>query len=140
MTAPDWQAELAVGACRAGRLLALAGLGLALVALAVLACRTTAPVWQTVVWSGVVLAVLPGLYLGARIEMDLGLFDRLSRMSSDAVEALPALDAALAELDSDVQSGRDLGQRVAGLFRLVRRLGGLVVVQIGLALLAVWLG
>lgn len=136
----DWQAELAVGACRAGRLLALAGLGLALLALAVLACRATASVWQTVVWSGVVLAAVPGLYLGARIEMDRGLFQRLSRMSSGAVEALPALDAALAELNPSTRPGRDLGERVGGLFRLVRRLGGLVMLQMGLALLAAWLG
>ena len=61
-----WQSELAVGASRAGRLLALAALAYALLALAVLAFSNTS-FWASLLWSGVVLVALPALYLGTRI-------------------------------------------------------------------------
>ena len=135
-----WQSELAVGACRAGRLLAFAALTYALLALAVLAF-TASPLGVALLWSGVALTALPALYLGTRIEIDHSLFLRLARMPSDNPEPLGDLDSALAELNLTVSahSGRPLVVRVAGLLKLVRSLGGCVALQTTLSLLAVWL-
>ena len=135
-----WQSELAVGACRAGRLLAFAALAYALLALAVLAFSAS-PLGVALLWSGVALTALPALYLGTRIEIDHSLFLRLARMPSDNPEPLADLDSALAELNLTVSahSGRPLVVRVAGLLKLVRSLGGCVALQTTLSLLAVWL-
>ena len=140
MSTHTWQSELAVGACRAGRLLALATLGYALLALAVLAFANP-PYGSTWLWSSVILASLPALYLGTRIEIDHSLFIRLAHTPDVNNEPIAELDAALTELNLSVSahSGRPLVARVANLLRLVRGLGGFVALQTSLALLAVWL-
>ncbi len=140
MNTHAWQSELAVGASRAGRLLALAALAFALLALAVLAFAST-PLWVGLFWSGVVLMALPALYLGTRIEIDHALFLRLARIPDVSPEPLAELDAALAELNLSASShaGRPLVARISKLLKLVRRLGWCVALQTGLALLAVWL-
>jgi len=140
MSTHTWQSELAVGACRAGRLLAYAALSYALLALVVLAFATltSGSLW---LWSGVIVASLPALYLGARIEIDHSLFIRLAHTPDVNNEPLAELDIALTELNLSVSahSGRPLVARVASLLRLVRGLGGFVALQTGLALVAVWL-
>ena len=135
-----WQSELAVGASRAGRLLALAALAYALLALAVLAFSSTS-FWVSLFWSGVVLMALPAFYLGTRIEIDHTLFMRLARIPNVSPEALGDLDRALAELNlsASTQSGRPLVTRISGLFKLVRGLGACLALQTTLALSAVWL-
>lgn len=140
MSTHTWQSELAVGACRAGRLLALAALAYALLALAVLAFVSTLP-GNALLWSGVIFLSLPALFLGTRIEIDHSLFLRLARIPDVSPEPLAELDAALMELNpsASAHSGRPLVARVASLLRLARSLGGLVALQTVLALLAVWL-
>ena len=140
MNSHAWQSELAVGASRAGRLLALAALAYALLALAVLALSTT-PLLSALLWSGVVLMALPALYLGTRIEIDHALFLRLAHIPDVSPEPLGELDMALAELNMSASAltGRPLVVRIAGLFKLVRTLGGCIALQTVLALCAVWL-
>ena len=140
MNTHAWQSELAVGASRSGRLLALAALAYALLALAVLAFATT-NLWVALFWSGVVLMALPALYLGTRVEIDHSLFQRLAQLQDVDTEPLGTLDKALAELNLSVSSnsGRPLVARIARLLKLVRRLGACVALQTVLALMAVWL-
>ncbi len=140
MNAQAWQSELAVGASRSGRLLALAALTFALLALAILAFTTT-NLWVALLWSGVVLMALPALYLGTRVEIDHSLFQRLASMQEIDSDPLSSLDKALAELNLSVSSnsGRPLVARIARLLKLVRRLGACVALQTVLALMAVWL-
>ncbi len=135
-----WQSELAVGASRAGRLLAFAALAYALLALAILAFAV-ASLWSMLLWSGVVVMALPALYLGTRIEIDHALFLRLAHIPDVSPEPLGELDLALSELNlsASSQSGRSLVTRILGLLRLVRRLGGCVTLQTVLALCAAWL-
>jgi len=140
MNTVDWQSELAVGACRAGRLLAMATLAFALLALWVLSFAHTS-ILGALLWSCVALSTVPGLYLGARIELDRGVFLRLIQIPENDQASVRALDVALDDLNlvSLDQTSRSLAKRVKGLFRLVRSLGGLVILQISLSLLAVWL-
>ena len=140
MSTYAWQSELAVGASRAGRLLALAALAYALLALAVLAFSNTS-LWVSLFWSGVVLMALPAFYLGTRIEIDHALFLRLARIPNVSPEALGELDMALSALNlgASTQPGRPLAARISGLFKLLRGLGACVALQTVLALSAVWL-
>lgn len=139
MNPQAWQLQLALGACRAGRLLVLASLACALFALALLTCQAgpESPM-ACALWSLVVLAVLPALYLGARLELDRGLFQRLADTQDAGDDSLAALDQALAGLGWKVTDGssRPLADRVGGVGRLAKRLGGLVTVQIGAMLTA----
>ena len=140
MNTHAWQSELAVGASRAGRLLALAALAYALLAQAALAF-TNAPLWPALLWSGVAFIALPALYLSIRIEIDHALFQRLAHIPDISPEPLSELDLALStlHLSASSQSGHPLVARVSGLFKLVRKLGGLIALQTLLALCAVWL-
>jgi len=140
MNTHAWQSELAVGASRAGRLLALAALAYSLLALAVLAF-TTVPLWPMLLWTGVVVMALPALYLGIRIEIDHALFLRLAHIPDVSPEPLSELDQALStlHLSASSQSGRPLVTRVSGLFKLVRKLGGCIALQTTLGLCAIWL-
>ena len=140
MNTHAWQSELAVGASRSGRLLALAALGYALLALVVLAFAT-APLIASLLWSVVALVALPALYLGTRIEIDHALFLRMAHIPDVSPEPLGELDMALAELNlsASAQMGRPLVVRIAGLLSLVRRLGACIALQTLLALAAVWL-
>ena len=140
MNTHAWQSELAVGASRAGRLLAFAALVYALLAQAVLAF-TNAPLWPALLWSGVAFMALPALYLSIRIEIDHALFQRLAHIPDVSPEPLAELDAALAELNlsASAHAGRPLVARISKLLKLVRRLGWCVALQTGLALAAVWL-
>lgn len=140
MNTHAWQSELAVGASRAGRLLALAAVAYSLLALAVLAF-TAVPLWPMLLWSSVVVMALPALYLGIRIEIDHALFLRLAHIPDVSPEPLSELDQALStlHLSASSQSGRPLVARVSGLFKLVRKLGACIALQTTLGLCAVWL-
>lgn len=139
MSPQSWQLQLALGACRAGRLLAAASLACTLFALAMLAGQAV-PGHGTarVLWSLSVLAVLPALYLGVRLELDRSLLQRLADAQDAAVDDLGSLDQALAELGWKVKGGthRPLTDRVGGVFGMAKRLGGVVVVQFGAMLAA----
>jgi hypothetical protein len=142
MTPQAWQLQLALGACRAGRLLAAASLACALFALAMLAVQTPAGMAARVLWSLAVLAALPALYLDVRLELDRGLFQRLADTGAASGDDLAALDRAMVELGLVAGGGatRTLADRASGVFRLARRLGGLVGVQVVLLLVVAWVG
>lgn len=141
MTAQTWQLHLALGACRAGRLLAAASLACALFALVMLVGHTTSGPVARALWTLAVLAVLPALYLGTRLELDRGLFRRLAD-AGDAGGELADLDRAMAELGLAAKVGteRPLAHRAGGVFRLAQRLGALVAMQVLVLLAAAWMG
>lgn len=133
MSPRAWQLQVALGACRAGRLLTAASLACTLFALAMLAGQAGQGFGiARVLWSLAVLAVLPALYLGVRLELDRALFQRLAEVQDANGDALAALDRGLAELGWKLEEGnlRPLSDRVRGVFRLVARLGGVVGVQL----------
>lgn len=138
MTPEAWQLQLALGACRAGRLLALACLVFALYGLHMLIGPVALPVPVLCVIA--VLAVLPGLYLAMRLEIDRGLFQRLAERLDTIGDDLATLDCALAELGlkKETDIPRSLPDRVTGVFRLTKALGVVVAVQaVSLSLIAV---
>lgn len=140
MTPQAWQLQLALGACRAGRLLATASLACALFALAMLAVQAPAGLAARALWSLAVLAALSALYLGVRLELDRGLFQRLADTGDASSDDLAALDRAMVELGLVAGGGatRALADRTSGVFRLARRLGVVVGVQVVLLLVAAW--
>lgn len=142
MTPQAWQLQLALGACRAGRLLAAASLVCALFALVMLAAHATAGIAACALWTLTVLAVLPALYLGVRLELDRGLFQRLADSGDASGDDLAALDRTMVELGlvADGGAARTLADRTSGVFRLTRRLGGVVGVQLMSMLAAAWIG
>lgn len=142
MNPQDWQLQLALGTCRAGRLLSAASLACSLFALAMLGGSRSGLSGAGVLWSLAVLAVLPGLYLGVRLEIDRSLFQRLAEAGGSLSDDLAALDGALEELGLAAGSGmtRNLAARVGGGFRLARWLGGMVGGQVLLLFLAAWSG
>lgn len=140
MSTHVWQSEVAIGASRAGRILSFAALAYALLALtAMVFTQQTLP--ASLLWSAIMLLALPALYLGTRIEIDHSLFMRLAQLPEVHHDPLGEVDGALAELNltASAHSGRALVVRVKGLLGLVRMLGGLLALQTGLALLAIWL-
>jgi len=142
MTPQAWQLQLALGACRAGRLLAAASLACALFALAILADQAPSGIATRALWSLAVLAALPALYLGVRLELDRGLFQRLADARDASGDDLAGLDRAMVELGLVAGGGasRSLADRAGGLFRLTRRLGEVVGAQMVLMLAGAWLG
>ena len=137
MSSESWQLQLALGACRAGRLLALAALACGLFALHLLTGATSLPVRALAALAA--LAVLPTLYLAARLEIDRGLFQRLADAQDVNGDDLADLDRALLELGWKAEEGatRPLAARVAGTLRLVKGLAGVVAGQwLALALTA----
>lgn len=138
-----WQLRLAQDACRAGRLLVLAALALALFALFALFTQGQAhqPTTLGRACLGLAaLALLPALYLGLRLELDRGLFRRLAQAQDTLVQDLAALDHALEALGWNRKAAhahtRALPRRVAGVMGLLKLLGGVVGIQIVLAGLA----
>jgi hypothetical protein len=73
-----------------------------------------------------------------RLELDLGLFQRLNNALDLNPDGLAALDQALAELGWKGTGGtpRPLVDRVGGVLRQTKRLGGVVVFQLCAMLLA----
>lgn len=138
MTPTAWQLQLALGACRAGRLLAAAALTCALFALVMLVDHVATGITVRVLWSLVVLATLPALYLAVRLELDRGLFQRLVDAGDIGDDELASLDRAMVELDLVTSGGasRSLADRAGGVFRLVRQLGAVVGMQVALLTLA----
>lgn len=136
MSSESWQLQLALGACRAGRLLALAALACGLFALHLLTGAASLPVRALAALAA--LAVLPTLYLAARLEIDRGLFQRLADAQDVNGDDLAALDRALVELGwKEEGATRPLAARVAGRLRLVKGLAGVVAGQwLALALTA----
>ncbi len=141
----SWQIHLALGACLAGRWLVGASLALALFALLALSGHffPSSDVAR-ILWSGVVLALVPTLYLGVRLELDRHLFAQLARTQTHAEssEVLAGLDQALADLGwkTTEETARPLLVRVNGVSRLARRLGVLILIQIITALAAALIG
>ena len=132
MTPQAWQLQLAFGLCRAGRLLVLVSLVLTGFALA-------GPGVSDRVLAGLsAVLLLPVLYLGLRLEIDRGLFQRLAAHRDGDGQALASLDTALAELGwkPSAQSLHPLAARVAGVARLVKGAGVLVALQVILLVLA----
>jgi hypothetical protein len=107
-----------------------------------LAVQTPAGMAARVLWSLAVLAALPALYLDVRLELDRGLFQRLADTGAASGDDLAALDRAMVELGLVAGGGatRTLADRASGVFRLARRLGGLVGVQVVLLLVVAWVG
>jgi hypothetical protein len=139
MTPQAWQIHLALGLCRGGRLLVLASL--VLTALAFSGTWLYGPassVFQQLLVSLATLMLLPVLYLGLRLEIDRGLFQRLAQAQDSLPQDLDSLDTALAELGwkPTPAQPRPLADRVAGLARLTKGLGGLVVAQLLMLILA----
>lgn len=136
MSPESWQLQFALGACRAGRLLALAALACGLFALHLLAGAASLPARALAALAA--LAVLPALYLAVRLEIDRGLFQRLADARDVNGDDLAALDRALVELGwKEEGATRPLAARVAGTLRLMKRLAGFVVGQwLALALTA----
>lgn len=136
MSSESWQLQLALGACRAGRLLALAALACGLFALHLLTGAASLPVRALAALAA--LAVLPTLYLAARLEIDRGLFQRLADAQDVNGDDLAALDRALVELGwKEEGATRPLAARVAGTLRLLKGLAGVVAGQwLALALTA----
>lgn len=141
MTAQTWQLHLALGACRAGLLLAAASLACALFALSMLVGHTTTGTVARALWTLAVLAVLPALYLGTRLELDRGLFRRLADAGDIGDDELTSLDRAMVELGLVTTSGasRSLADRAGGVFRLMRQLGAVVGMQVVVSALATML-
>lgn len=138
MSTNSWQLRIALGACRAGWLLAVASLACALFALTMLTTSTTAGVATRILWSLAALLVLPALYLGVRLELDRGLFQRLAEIDAASPDDLAALDRAMLEvgLIADTGATRTLTQRVRGVLILLQRLGGVVAAQVLMLFLA----
>ncbi len=138
MSPQSWQLRLALGACRAGRLLAAASLAGALFALHL--ATGTAGLPGRVFAALAALAVLPALYLAARLEIDRGLFQRLADAQDVNGDDLAALDRALVELGWKAEAGatRPLAARVAGTLRLVKGLAGVVAGQWLVLALTAW--
>lgn len=130
MTPQAWQLQLALGACRAGRLLALASLACALFTLRV-STLPAEPLARVLAFLAI-LIVLAVLYLAVRLEIDRGLFQRLAATQDANGDDLAALDRALVELGWRAGEGatRPLAARVAGVVRLVIWQGGLVAAQL----------
>jgi len=141
----SWQIHLALGVCLAGRWLVVTRLAMALFALLALSGHffPSSDVAR-ILWSGVVLALVPALYLGVRLELDRHLFAQLARTQThaDSSEVLSGLDQALADLGWKTSEGtvRPLLFRVRGVTRLARRLGVLILIQIITALAAALMG
>lgn len=140
MSTHVWQSEVAIGASRAGRILSLASLAYALLALAAL-IFTQQQLVSSLLWSAIMLIALPALYLGTRIEIDHSLFMRLAELSDIHPDPLLEVDAALSELNLSASSraGMALEVRVKGLLSLVRMLGAWIALQTVFALAAIWL-
>jgi phosphatidate cytidylyltransferase len=112
--------------------LVAASLACALFALTLLNRPETSPSLAWVSWSLVVIAVLPALYLGVRLELDRTLFQRLAEIEVVCIDDLAALDRAMLEIGliGDASATRSLPGRVRGLFRLLGWLGGIVALQV----------
>lgn len=132
MSPQAWQLQLALGACRAARLLVVSALALALFAFTLLT-TPVGPLDRTLA-ALAALALLPALYLGLRLEIDRGLFQRLADAQDANGDDLAALDCALEELGWKVRkaSPRPLAARVAGVVRLMKAMGGVVGAQVAL--------
>ncbi len=133
-------ADLAVGACHAGRPLAVAALALTLLAVGIAGVGHP-PLPGKLLWSSVALTGVPALYLAARLEIDGHLFARLAD-APDEANALTALDEALRALGprDGATAGRSLAVRARGVFGLLRRLGGVLTAQLALSIAGVWFG
>jgi hypothetical protein len=130
MSPQAWQLQLALGACHAARLLAVSALALALLAFTLLT-TPVGPLDQTLA-ALAALAFLPAIfYLGLRLEIARGLFQRLAETQDVNGDDLAALDCALEELGwkKGEVSPRPLAARVAGVVRLLKAMGGVVGVQ-----------
>jgi hypothetical protein len=132
MTPQAWQIQLALGACRAARLLAVSALALTLFAFTLL----TTPIGplDRALAALAALALLPALYLGLRLEIDRGLFQRLADAQDANGDDLASLDRALEELGwkKGEAPPRPLATRVAGIVRLMKAMGAVVGVQVAL--------
>jgi hypothetical protein len=131
----NWQLRIALGACLGARLLSLAALLLGGFGLYLQTISASPSLLNTLV----VVAVLPALYLGLRMEIDRVLFQRLADQADGM--SLATLDAALLAqgLIRPGASTRSLTERANGVFTLLRWLGALLVLQFSLLLLASWL-
>jgi hypothetical protein len=139
MTPYAWQLQIALAACRAARLLGVSALVLALYALTLLTNPVGLPLQILATFA--VLALLPALYLGLRLEIDRFLFQRLADAldgNGDEQTDLAALDQALEAQGWKTKEApsRPLADRVTGVLRLMKALGGVVGVQVVLVLLA----
>ena len=140
MSTHVWQSEVAIGASRAGRILSIATLAYAILALAALVFARENLI-SSLLWSAIMLIALPALYLSTRIEIDHSLFMRLADLPDVHPDPLGELDGALSALNLTASSraGLPLEVRVKGLLALVRMLGGWIALQTVLALVAIWL-
>lgn len=130
MSTQAWQLQLALGACRAARLLGVSALALTLFAFTLLT-TPIGPLDRTLA-ALAALALLPALYLGLRLEIDRGLFQRLADAQDANGDDLAALDRALEELGwkKGEAPPRPLAERVAGTVKLMRTMGGILGVQL----------
>ncbi len=137
MNSASWQLQLALGACRAGRLLTLAALAWGLFALHLL--TGAASLSTRALASLAALLVLPAFYLGARLEIDRVLFQRLAQKQDANGDDLAALDRALVELGwKEEGATRPLAARAAGTARLAKRLAVIVIGQVCVLTLSAW--
>lgn len=127
-----WHIRIAIGVCKAGWLLVAASLACALFALTLLNRPETASSQAWVPWLLVVMAVVPALYLGVRLELDRSLFQHLAELDDVRIDELAALDRAMLEIGliADASATRSLPGRVRGVLRLLGWLGGIVALQL----------
>lgn len=135
------QASLAVGLCRAGRLLGSASLLLTGLAFAALAFGDQDSLLR-MVWLTVALSGMPALYLAARLAVDEAVFAPLANQSLGADAFLSAFDNVRAKLGlgPTTLTPRSLAERVYGVTRLLKGLASLLLLQILLTLLASGIG
>lgn len=138
----QWIAQLAAGACHAGRFLGLAAVLHSLLAIGVLVASHPALPAASLIWAGTSLASVPALYVAVRIEIDRGVFIRLSCRTEARTGALTALDSALLAigLAKARAAERSLEERARGVFRLLGTLGLIVTLQILLSVSAALIG
>jgi len=131
------QASLAVGLCRAGRLLGSASLLFTGLSFAVLAFGDQDSLLR-LVWLTVALSGMPALYLAARLAVDEAVFASLTHQRVSADAFLSAFDNVRAKLGlgPTTQTPRSLAERIYGVTRLLKGLASLLLLQILLTLLA----
>ncbi|MBL8398347.1 MAG: hypothetical protein JNL84_09430 [Candidatus Accumulibacter sp.] len=124
------EALLAVGLCRAGRLLGGASLLLSSLAFGMLTLGH--PGFSSrFAWLTIALLGLPGLYLSLRLSIDEPIFAHLADRRVSTVDFLNEFDAARQNLGlgAGQQPPRPLVERVRGVGRLFKTLLSLLILQ-----------
>lgn len=136
-----WQLEAAIALLAGSRWLSGLSFLLAGIAAFALAAADMRGAYARGAASAVLGLAVVSAYLALRSAMDRHFFRALAKESASLASALAAFDAALRSIGwvSEAEMGRQLHDRVAGVQRLVRALGIVLLVQVLLVAGVPWL-